>query len=328
MKMFKIVVPLTIIISCMPLTIKLHAMEEENAPEINFHTVFAHRDQKKIEELIESLLQSKADINLKDSSEFTPLLKATSRNLTKTAVLLIKNNANVDEVTRKGYSALYLAAYNNNSSIVQLLLQEKANTELADTDGLTPLHIAATNKTTGKKTVAVQEIVESLLAAKANSDHRDIHCKTALEKATPFAKNIIMAKQADLLNAQSLDDIKGPAQQEMIDSISPFRLGPPALTVQIPKSLTISFARQSPKESPDSKELSLLPVELLDTPSSGNNVPEDKRKVFTPKKVPTSTKSLWPPTFFDEYDSKLKKSSEAVEEKEDDWEKIENTDLD
>jgi ankyrin repeat protein len=92
----------------------------------------------------ELLLRNKADPNLTDADELTPLLNATTKSkkdkepdlesLVKASDLR-KTNAN-------GQTALHLAAANGLERTVQLLLRARANTAIGDRDKNTPLLLA------------------------------------------------------------------------------------------------------------------------------------------------------------------------------------------
>ncbi|OQS04907.1 hypothetical protein THRCLA_20766, partial [Thraustotheca clavata] len=61
----------------------------------------------------------------------------------ETVLLLISENADVNQANRNGETALHICAERNCKEIALLLLSKEANINQSDTYGNTPLHFAA-----------------------------------------------------------------------------------------------------------------------------------------------------------------------------------------
>ena len=98
------------------------------------------------ENILASLLQKGADVNVTDTStQATPLHLAALYGRNKIAELLIQKGANINAMMKFRFTPLLVAAQFNQSQIVELLLDKKANIHHADQEGFTALHFAAQN---------------------------------------------------------------------------------------------------------------------------------------------------------------------------------------
>ena len=77
---------------------------------------------------------------MKDDSDWTPLIIASSAGHLDIVRMLVERGARVNEVTAEGRSALLYAASKGRDSIVQFLLEKGADVNKADKLGATPLH--------------------------------------------------------------------------------------------------------------------------------------------------------------------------------------------
>ena len=66
-------------------------------------------------------MKTKIDINVKEPSGYTPLMKVALRGYGDICRLLIENGADVNVKSRGGYTALKCATEHNNKEICQLL---------------------------------------------------------------------------------------------------------------------------------------------------------------------------------------------------------------
>ncbi len=92
---------------------------------------------------IKSLINSGADVNVKNSNdESTPLHFASMYNCTDIADLLIKHRANINAINIHGLTPLHIASAWDNENMVKLLIENGANINIKDNDGNTPLYYA------------------------------------------------------------------------------------------------------------------------------------------------------------------------------------------
>jgi len=126
-------------------------------------------------DLISLLLDYGADINSKNSNQWTPLHIACQYSNLNIVKHLLKNNANVNEVDQNLNTPLYLVCQNGNTEIVNLLLKKRADVNSQNSLNWTPLHIACYN---GKINV-----VETLLNNKAKINLKTNEGKTPLHLA-------------------------------------------------------------------------------------------------------------------------------------------------
>ncbi|KAI1319322.1 ankyrin [Xylariaceae sp. FL0255] len=93
-----------------------------------------------------SLLQHRADPNMKDRKGFTPLLHATIQGHDEMITLLLEHGAHIECVDNKSRSALHLAVMHQRRDSLRILLEHcRGNLALIDgydKKGRTPLHIA------------------------------------------------------------------------------------------------------------------------------------------------------------------------------------------
>jgi hypothetical protein len=81
------------------------------------------------------LLDKGADINLKDSGGFTPLMSAAMNVATLNLRTLVQRGANLEEKDKKGATAMWLAAYYGMVDNTMYLLEAGANGDVCDDDG-------------------------------------------------------------------------------------------------------------------------------------------------------------------------------------------------
>ncbi|XP_044728090.1 putative ankyrin repeat protein RF_0381 isoform X1 [Chrysoperla carnea] len=140
-------------------------------------------------EIVELLLQHKADVNGKNRCGQTPLFDAIQNNRIEITELLLKHNTDVNATDKYGKTALflpvirdsysYLTFFGGNSyvnkmrKITKLLLDHGANVDAQTPDGETPLQFSMRNE--------YSHVVEVLLEYNANVNFREkINLETPL----------------------------------------------------------------------------------------------------------------------------------------------------
>jgi uncharacterized protein len=103
-------------------------------------------------DLVELLVKSKEDVDIKNRERETPLMIATDHGDKEVVALLLDRGANVDAQDIEGRTALMKAATRGYKDIVKVLLQHKANVYLENTKGETALMLAEKR---GHKVVAI-----------------------------------------------------------------------------------------------------------------------------------------------------------------------------
>jgi ankyrin repeat protein len=127
------------------------------------------------EVMVKLLLEAKANVELKDCYEQTPLSWAAQNGHEGIVKLLLEAKANVESNSSTRRTPLSRAAQNGHEGIVKLLLEAKADVESKGRSGRTPLSLAAENGYEG--------IVKLLLEAKADVESKGRSGWTSLSLA-------------------------------------------------------------------------------------------------------------------------------------------------
>lgn len=138
------------------------------------------------------------DINMRDSSNRTPLIIAAYYNRYEVAKFLINNGANLDNRDSSSSTALLYAAYMGFSDIAKLLIDGGANIDAVDFEGNTALHFAIEG--------GHIDIIELLLFAGADINRKDFNGKSPFDLARHHPKS----EEINRLIGESLYNIKEP----------------------------------------------------------------------------------------------------------------------
>ena len=125
--------------------------------------------------IVEQLLKTKVDPNIKMDNGETPLYIASKNGYLRIVKQLLKARAHPDLSDSSGQAPLHHACLNSFLPIVQELLQENANPNIATDDGVTPLHFACQ--------ISHLPIVEELLQKQADPNFKRKDGATPLHTA-------------------------------------------------------------------------------------------------------------------------------------------------
>ncbi|KAM6415428.1 LOW QUALITY PROTEIN: uncharacterized protein O9250_005520 [Rhynochetos jubatus] len=127
------------------------------------------------EECVAVLLQRGADVNLADADGNTALHLAVLSPNTSVAVLLLEHNASIDAQNKEGFTPLMLAVSLHHVEMVEFLLKEGADVHTRDQCERTPLMTAASG--------GERNLIKVLLHYGADVSHKDTSGRTAADYA-------------------------------------------------------------------------------------------------------------------------------------------------
>ncbi|XP_071178356.1 uncharacterized protein [Mytilus edulis] len=111
-------------------------------------------------EVVQMLINNKADINKCKATGASPLFFACQEGHTEIVQMLINNKADINKFDDDGVSPLYIACQNGHTEVVQMLINNKADIYKCKATGASPLFIACQNRHT--------EVVQMLINNKAD----------------------------------------------------------------------------------------------------------------------------------------------------------------
>ncbi|RYC78295.1 hypothetical protein BFJ63_vAg18831, partial [Fusarium oxysporum f. sp. narcissi] len=94
-------------------------------------------------EVVKLLLENKADITVANSRGVTPVYAASSRGHVKVVKLLLENEADITVSNSRGVTPVYAASSRGHVEVVKLLLESKADITIVDNKGWTPVNAAS-----------------------------------------------------------------------------------------------------------------------------------------------------------------------------------------
>lgn len=125
---------------------------------------------------VQTLIDAKADVNMKDGDGRTPLIIMSEGGKTDIVKALLGAGADVNARDKDGFSSLANAALMGYMDTVEVLLNAKADVNIKDNNGLTPLFAAIYGNS--------PDIVKILIASGADINTRNADECTALIFAT------------------------------------------------------------------------------------------------------------------------------------------------
>jgi len=142
-------------------------------------TLLIHAIRNNWPNIIKHLIESGADINIRDIDGSTPLHIATNSSNIDIVKYLILSGADINQVDNYGRTPLYNATIQSNIDMIKYLVESGANIDACNANGFTSLHLAA---------IVTQnlDIVEYLLDSGIDKEYRNIYADTAADTATEF----------------------------------------------------------------------------------------------------------------------------------------------
>ncbi|XP_014748563.1 PREDICTED: ankyrin repeat domain-containing protein 26 isoform X4 [Sturnus vulgaris] len=126
-------------------------------------------------EVVMCLIENKCKLNLLDSDNRSPLMKAVQCQQEKCVAVLLEHGADPNLADADGNTALHLAVLSGNTTVAGLLLEHNASIEAQNKEGYTPLILAVSEHH--------EEIMELLLKKGADVHARDLCERTPLMTA-------------------------------------------------------------------------------------------------------------------------------------------------
>ncbi|KAI3579751.1 ankyrin repeat-containing domain protein, partial [Fusarium oxysporum f. sp. albedinis] len=96
-------------------------------------------------EVVDLILQNRADITVADNNGWTPVMAASLNGHVEVVKLLLKNKADITVASNGGGTPVYVASFNGHVEVVKLLLKNKADITVVDNDRWTPVMAASFN---------------------------------------------------------------------------------------------------------------------------------------------------------------------------------------
>ena len=142
--------------------------------------------------IVQSFLEHKVDVNLRDYSRQTALHCAAGYGHKDIVGMLLERGADTRLKDEEGQTALHCAAGHGHQNVVELLLSKGADIQATDLEGRTALHFAARR--------GCHDVVRTLLNEGANSEVMDSRGRTALHFAAGCGSEKVVEMLLKVIN--------------------------------------------------------------------------------------------------------------------------------
>ncbi|XP_069658164.1 ankyrin repeat domain-containing protein 26 isoform X5 [Haliaeetus albicilla] len=178
------------------------------------------------EKCVAVLLQHGADPNLADADGNTALHLAVISPNISVAGLLLEHNANIDAQNEEGCTPLILAVSEHHEEIVEFLLKKGADVHARDQCERTPLMTAASG--------GELNLIKVLLQYGADVSHKDTNGWTAEDYAVIHGYSSLSKQLADYADWENTGEASAGGAQGIMVPSTPHRVGAAAFTLGAP----------------------------------------------------------------------------------------------
>lgn len=142
-------------------------VQEPKLMDTALHLVFRARTTTNRAELYEcakALVESGADLNIKNGEGAQPLFQAARTAEGKSIQLLLDHGADIHAVNYKGSSAMHSAAFGGNLSAVKVLIEAGVDLTARNESGKTPLEMVDLDKTNPEERAEIKKLITTAIA--------------------------------------------------------------------------------------------------------------------------------------------------------------------
>jgi ankyrin repeat protein len=162
---------------------------------MNIHTALLTH----CESYIQNFLHSNSTVDVRDSSNQTPLHIAAGEGLHDIVVALVKKGANVQAVDNKKWTPLHCAANGSNYDICEYLIKHKANCTALTNDNTTALsHVVKGRSESEQQIRVIESLLQHGVSVNCHNDANETPlCRSCLV-GSEGAVRYLLSKGADV----------------------------------------------------------------------------------------------------------------------------------